>query len=197
MKKTISTIAVFLSVCVGLLGCNGFAPTVCDHEYTSIEIRRATHDAEGEMLYKCKKCDSKYTDFIPKLEKHVVPTAVLDETVSYARYYASAFSISVAELVSSAMPNYTMKHYTGNEAISKGYLSKSQIDSSVDLDDLYCSIISGDTMINPDIPYMTEYEKVAVKVWMIFDENDELINCGVELCENLKTCAILIMSRGY
>lgn len=171
--------------------------TACDHDYLPAITRQATYDAEGEMTYTCSKCDSTYTEVIAKLEKHVVPASVLDAAVSNARYRASAFSVSVGKLVNSAIDNYSLKHYTGEEAISKGYLKKDQIDSSVDIDYLYCSVISGETMINPDIPYLTEYEQEAVKVWMIFNENDELVNYGVELCSNLETYAILMMSSGY
>ena len=41
------------------------------------------------------------------------------------------------------------------------------------------------------------YEEEAVKVWMVFDENDELLNSGVTLCNNLQTCAILLMTSSY
>ena len=50
---------------------------------------------------------------------------------------------------------------------------------------------------HPDIPYMTEYEKEAVKAYMIFDDNGVFQEAGVKLCENLETCAILIMTTSY
>lgn len=205
MKKRCSLILVLLILTCQLIGCDAHdntSPTTvptteCSHNYSSVVTREATYDAAGILTYTCVKCQDSYTEEIPKLEKHVVPKSVLDNTVSNAKYKASAYSISVGRLVNSAMDGYTLKHYSGTEAISNGYLKRSQIDNSVDIDNLYCSIISGDTMVNPDIPYMTEYEQQAVKVWMIFDENDTLLNYGVELCDNLQTCAILIMTRGY
>ena len=202
MMKRCLYVLVLLMLIFQLVGCGAHdnmptTNTVCNHDYLSIVTREATYDAEGEMTYTCSKCNSTYTEVIAKLEKHVVPSAVLDKAVSNAKYYASPFSISVGRLVNSAVDNYKMKHYSGEDAIEKGFLKTSQIDSSVDIDYLYYTIISGDTMINPGIPYLTEYEPEAVKVWMVFNENDELLNYGVELCNNLETCAILIMTSGY
>ena len=200
MKKVVLMILSVFLVALHLTACSELGSvqnTVCEHEYSSLVTREPTYDAEGEITYTCSKCDSTYTESIEKLERHIVPATVLDSAVSNAKYSSGPFSITLGKLVNSAMSNYSMKHYTGDEALSKGYLNKSQIDSSVDINNLYCSIISGDTKVNPSIPYMTEYEDVAVKVWMIFDENDNLQNYGVELCSNLQTCAILIMSSSY
>lgn len=202
MKKRCLIILCALLLIVQLAGCStdgivnadSAKPSECEHSYTSVITKEATYDAEGEMTYSCTKCDSTYTEAIAKLEKHVVPASVLDSTVSSAKYYVSAFSISVAELVNSAMTNYELKHYTAEEAIEKGLLKKSDIGSSVDINYVYYSIVSGDTLLNPEIPYWTEYEEEAIKVWMIFNEDDELVNCGVELCKNLETCAIILMT---
>ena len=202
MKKTLLVLLIVMMLLQTGCGTSDSASTTpptaeCYHTYESTIIREATYDKTGLIQNTCTKCGDAYTEDIPKLEKHLVPESILAKAVSNTKYRASAFSISVGQLVNSAMDGYTLTHYTGQEAIDKGYLSKSNIDSSVDLDYLYCSIISGDTMMNPDIPYMTAYEPVAVKVWMIFDENETLLNSGVELCDNLQTCAILIMTRGY
>ena len=191
MKKKMLMV---LCVCL-IMSC--LSACGCKHEYTSSVTKEATYDAEGEITYVCSKCDHTYTESIEKLEKHVVPTSVLDNALSNAKYYSSPFSISVGKLVNSAMDNYKIKYLTGEEAIAEGYLSESDIDSSIDINYLYYAVISGDSMVNPDIPYMTEYEKEAVKVWMVFDENDELLNSGVTLCSNLQTCAILLMTSSY
>lgn len=190
MKKTL---LVVLSMVFAMLlaGCG------CEHEYISTITKEPTYEAEGETTYVCSKCDDTYTEPIEKLEKHIVPTSVLDNALSNAKYYSSPFSISVGKLVNSAMDNYEIEYLTGEEAISNGYLSEDEIDSSVNIDNLYYAIISGDYMVNPDIPYMTEYEEEAVKVWMIFDENDKLLSSGVTLCNNLQTCAFLIMTSSY
>ncbi len=203
--KRFFILCLAIILCFGIAGCSNQAAaeptdppeTVCNHNYTSVITREATYDAEGEMTYSCSKCDSTYTEVIAKLEKHIVPADVLNKSVSNAKYYVSAYSISVGKLVNSAVENYKITHYSGEDAIKNGFLKKSQIDSSVDCDYLYCTIISGDTMLNPEIPYLTEYEPEAVKVWTIFNENDELLNYGVELCDNLETCAIIIMTSGY
>lgn len=191
MRKLMTVAFCVLLIMTCLTACG------CEHEYISSVTKEATYDAEGEMTYVCSKCDDTYTESIEKLEKHVVPTSVLDNALSNAKYYSSPFSISVGKLINSAMDNYKIKYLTGEEAIAEGYLSESNIDSSIDIDYLYYAIISGDSMVNPDIPYMTEYEEEAVKVWMVFDENDELLNSGVTLCSNLRTCAILLMTSSY
>lgn len=193
MKKLFVAVLCAGFVMLQLSGCK----TLCEHQYTGTVTKEATYDEEGEMTYICEKCDSTYTEVIEKLERHIVSTSVLDSAVSSAKYSSGPFSISVGKLVNLSMPDYSMKHYTGEDAISNGYLNKNQIDSSVDINNVYCSIISGDTKVNPDIPYLTEYAEVAVKVLMVFDENDNLQNYSVELCSNLQTCAILIMSASY
>ena len=138
--------------------------TECDHSYMSVVTKDATYDQTGSITYTCEKCQDSYTEEIPKKEKHVVPNSVLDNAVSYAKYSVPPFSINVGKLINTAMPNYSGKHYTGEDAIAKGYLTRSQIDSSVNIDNVYCSIVSGDVMINPDIPYMTQYEEQALKI---------------------------------
>lgn len=192
MKKIFAMVLCVGFVMLQLSGC-----AVCEHQYTGTVKKEATYDEEGEMVYICDKCNSTYTEVIEKLERHIVSTSVLDSAVSSAKYSNGPFSISVGKLVNSCMSDYSMKHYTGEDAISNGYLNRNQIDSSVDINNVYCSIISGDTKVNPSIPYLTEYAEVAVKVMMVFDENDNLQDYGVELCNNLQTCAILIMSSGY
>lgn len=194
MKKTFAVVLCTVFVMLQLSGCGD---AVCEHEYAGTVTKEATYDEEGEMTYICSKCNSTYTEVIEKLERHIVPTTVLDSAVSNAKFNNGPFSISIGKLVNSCVSNYSMRHYTGEEAISKGYLNTNQIDGSVDINNVYCSIISGDTKVNPSIPYLTEYAEVAVKVWMIFDENDKLQNYGVELCNNLQTCAILIMTSSY
>ena len=126
--------------------------------------------------------------------KSTISTTILDEALSNSKYYSDPFSISVGKLVNATMDNYKITYMTGKESIEKGYVLESQVDESIDLDYFYYAVISGDTMVNPDIPYMTEYEEEAVKVWMYFDKNGNLLTSGVELCENLSTCAIIIMT---
>lgn len=191
MKKKMLMVLCVCLIMTCLSACG------CEHEYTSTVTKEPTYDASGERTYVCSKCDDAYIEPIEKLEKHIVPTSVLDNALSNSKYYSSPFSISVGKLVNSAMDNYKIKYLSGEKAIAEGYISESDIDSSIDINYLYYAIISGDSMVNPNIPYMTEYEKEAVKVWMIFDENDELLNSGVTLCENLQTCAILLMTSSY
>lgn len=191
MKKTMLMVlcACLIMTCLSACGC--------EHEYTSSVTKEPTYDSEGEMTYVCINCDHTYTEPIAKLEKHVVPTSVLDKALSNSKYSSGIFSMSIGELVNSAVDNYEIKYLTGEEAIEKGYINENDINDSVDIDYLYYAIVSGDCMINPDIPYMTNHEEEAVKVWMIFDENDKLLNSGVTLCSNLQTCAILLMTSSY
>lgn len=191
MKRMFLLILGLLLAVLPLSGCS------CDHEYNSTGIIEPTYETEGEETFTCSKCGDTYTVQIERRTQPVVPTSVLDAALSDAKYYASPFSISIGELVNSAMDNYQVEYLRGEDAIAKGYLSESDIDSSVDINYLYYAIISGDTMLNPDIPYMTEYEAEAVQVWMIFDENNNCQNSGVTLCNNLETCAMLLMSYSY
>mgnify|MGYP003292214995 CR=1 FL=1 len=194
MKKTV---AVLLCVClmVCLSACE--SGVFCEHTYTSSVTKEPTYEAEGETTYVCSKCGHTYTEPIAKLEKHVVPTSILDKALSNSQYSSGMFSMSVGELVNSAVKNYKIEYLTGEEAIQKGYLNKNDIDDSVDIDYLYYAIVSGECMLNMDIPYMTEYEEEAVKVWLIFDENDKLLNSGASLCQNLRGCAMQIMASSY
>ena len=191
MKKLMALTWCVILIMLCLTACG------CEHEYSCSATKEPTYDAQGEMTYICSKCGDTYTEPIEKLEKHIVPTPVLDNALSNAKYYSSPFSISVGKLVNSALDNYKIKYLTGEEAMAEGYISESDLDSSIDINYLYYAIISGDSMVTPDFPYMTEYEKEAVKVWMIFDEKDELLNSGVTLCSNLQTCAILLMTSSY
>lgn len=191
MKKTIAMILCVLLIMICMTACG------CKHEYTSSVTKEPTYDSTGEMTYVCSKCNKTYTESIEKLEKHVVPTSVLDDALSKSKYYSSPFSISVGKLVNSAMDNYKIKYLTGEDAIKAGIVAKNDIDSSIDINYLYYAIISGDTMMTPDMPYMTAYEEEAVIAWMIFDQNNQLVNSGVRLCDNLETCAILLMTSEY
>lgn len=128
-------------------------------------------------------------------EVEAIPTSVLDEALSNVRYYSNPFSIKLGQLVNSAMPDYQIKYLTCQEAIEQGYVLESEIDSEVNRDKFYYAIISGETQVNPNIPYLTEYEEEAAKVWLLFDDNNNLANSGVQLCTNLETCAIIIMTN--
>ncbi|MBR4099856.1 MAG: hypothetical protein IKK55_02575 [Clostridia bacterium] len=129
--------------------------------------------------------------------KSSIPTEVLDENLSNIRYESNPFSITIAKLVNSAMDGYKIKYLTCDEAIAEGYLNEDEIDAEVNRDKFYFAIISGETMVNPSIPNMTEHEDEAVIAWMIFDDNDKMVNSGVDLCNNLQTCAIILMTSSY
>jgi hypothetical protein len=92
MRKLMTVAFCLLLIMTCLTACG------CEHEYISSVTKEATYDAEGEMTYVCSKCDDTYTESIKKLEKHVVPTSVLDNSLSNAKYYSSPFSISVGNL---------------------------------------------------------------------------------------------------
>lgn len=188
MKRISAVVLSLVLIILMFAGCG------CEHDYSSSVVKEATYEAEGEMSYTCTNCGDSYTEVIAKLEKHVVPTEVLEETLANTRYQSSVFSISVEKLVEQAMDNYKVTYYSGEEAIEKGLVQESEIDASVDINYLYYGVISGDTMMNPEIPYMTRYEEKAIEVWMVFDESDQLVSSGITLCSNLQTCAILLMS---
>lgn len=200
MKKTIS-IGLTLVLCISFAGCKINPTTIdqpeddCNHQYTASVTKEASYESAGVMTYVCSLCNDTYTETIAKLEKPSVPTTVLDSAISKARYQSSMFSISVAELVNSAMDSYEITYLTGEEAVENGYISKEN--DSVNLDYVYYGIISGEAMSNPNIPHMTTYESEAVKVLMLFDENHQLQESTVSLCDNLETCAIILMTSTY
>ena len=68
---------------------------------------------------------------------------------------------------------------------------KGAVNAALSVEGLDFLVVLGDSV------GMTEYEKEAAVVWMIFDENNKLLNSGVDLCENLETCAIILMSSSY
>ena len=136
-------------------------------------------------------CDMKNV----KIIKSSISTEVLDKTLSNCKYRSDPFSISVGKLVNYAVDDYKIKWFHGQEVIDKGYVSENDIPQTADVDNLYFAIISGEAMINPEIPYMREHEEEAVKAWLLFDNNQNLIDSGIKLCGNLETCAIIIMTR--
>ena len=197
MKKTMLIALCLCLIMACLTACNSEVASQCEHDYTSSVTKEPTYDADGVKTYVCAKCNVTYTEPIKKLEKHVISTSELNNALSKLKYSSGIFTISIGELVNSAVDNYKIEYLIGEEIIEKGYLSESDINDSVNIDNLYYAIVSGDCMINPGVPYMTNYETEAVKAWMVFDENDQLLNSGVTLCSNLQTCAMLIMSSSY
>lgn len=201
MKRIILTILGTILAVLLLAGCSNnetYNTTVeCNHEYTSNVAKESTYESTGIMLYVCEKCEDAYTEEIEKLTKHILSTEVLDAALSKAKYHVSSFSISVGKLVNAAMDYYEIEYLTGEEAIAQGYLSTNNIDETINIDNLYYAIISGDCMQNPAYPYMTEYEQAAVTGWLLFDDNDKLMKSGISVCENLHTCAVFIMTSSY
>ena len=132
---------------------------------------------------------------VPEVTKPAVSETVLKNAVLSSKYHNSIFSMSVEELIRRCMDNPKVTYYHGQEIIELGFLQESQINESVDINNLYYAVISGDSMVNPELSYMYEYEEKAIEVWMVFDDSSNLLNSGVTLCENLSTCAVIIMSN--
>lgn len=188
MKKIIAILLSTL-VIVGLLaGCG------CEHQYTSKVTLEPTYEKEGEMTYYCNNCGDIYTEAIPMLERHIIPETVLNDSLSGIKYQAGPFTINLGTLINAGVSNYEITYLPAEEAISQGYLSRSDIDSSADIDLVYYVVVSGDTKINPEIPYYTEYNEEAVVGWMSFDESDNLVLYKLAVCKNLQTYAILYAS---
>ena len=91
----------------------------------------------------------------------------------------------VGHIVTAAMDKFDIQYMTGKEAIAQGYLSEDELDDSIDLNYVYCAIISGYVMPNPEYPDYTYYNEEAVKCWMVFDEDDQLQDYDVTLCGDL------------
>ena len=185
---------ILMSAFVLLLFAGCSSVHQCEHQYTSVVTKEPDYENDGEAIYTCSECGDTYTETIDKLVKRTLSTTVLDAALSSIRYYSGPFSISLGELIPAAIKGYTIKYYRGEDAIEKGYISKSDFDSGVDINNVYYAVVSGNTMVNPDIPYLTNYVSGAVKTSMIFDDNDQLVSANVSLCSDLQTCAILMMT---
>ncbi len=201
MRKFISLFLSSIIVVLVFVGCSEpskSSDTSCDHQYACSFTKQPTYEEEGINRFTCSKCGITYVEKIAKLEKPVVPTEILDKTLSELKYRSGMFSISLGKLVNLAIDNYKIEHMSGEEAVEKGYIKQADINTNkINVTFLYYVIISGDTMINPEIPYYTAYEKEAVRVWMEFDEQNNFKQAGMTLCENLQTFAILTMSASY
>lgn len=194
MKKIISMTLMLAFALMLFSGC--VSNRQCDHQYISSITKEPDYENEGEKVYTCSECGDTYSETIEKLVRRTLSTTVLDAALSSIRYYSGPFSISLGNLIPAAMEDYNIQYYTGEDAIEKGYISKRDFDSSVDINNVYYAVVSGNTMVNPDIPYLTNYVAGAVKTSMIFDDNDQLVSANVTLCSNLQTCAILLMTSG-
>ena len=195
MKKVI---ALFLCAVTMLLSFAGCAPKVpeCEHDYTSRVVKKATYEEEGQIEYFCKICEDIYMEAIPKKVLRVIPNATLTDALSNIKFKNGMFSIGLGELVNRAVGNYDLTFVHGEEAIREGYIQKSDLERDVDPNYVYYVAVSGDVMVSPEIPYYTIYSATAIKGWMQFDENNKVVAYNLTLCENLRTCAILLMS-GY
>ena len=201
MKKTILFFISLFVVMPMISACNfELIPdpnAECKHNYISSMTEPPTEVSEGETMYICNKCGDIRKEAIPKVVKHVISNAVLNDAISNCRYYWNNFSITVGKLVNARMDSYEVNYISGEEALSKGYISENNIDESVSIDNVYYGVISGYAMVNPNLPHYTEYEEKAVEVLMIFDDNDKLISSEVRLCRNLQTCAAIMMTSSY
>lgn len=192
MKRKIAILLCTVSLLLTFAGCG----PKCEHEYISKVTKEATYEAEGEMEYTCSKCGDVYTEATAKKEKHIVPTDILVDAFSYIKFENGMFSMGIGELVNRAVSNYDLEFIPGEEAIEKGYIKKSEFGSDVDINYVYYVVVSGDVMVNPEIPYYTTYYDTAIKGWMLFDESDNLDQYNISICKDLQTCAILLMA-GY
>ena len=119
---------------------------------------------------------------------------VLESAMKDCIYRMDPFSISVGELLRKAVSGASVIYYNGDEMIEHGICGEDDIDPSIDKNNVYYAIISGEVMQNPDIPYMTQHEDKAMIVLMVFDENQNVESYDVQLSETLRICAIQIMT---
>ena len=190
MRKLIAILLCAVVMLTSLVGCT----PKCEHDYIAEVTKEATYDAEGQTQYTCSKCGDTYTEAIAKKEHHIIPTDTVNEAFSYIKYESGIFSMYLGDLVQKGIKNYKLQYFTAEEAIEKGYMKRSDFGSDVDLDYVYYVLVAGDVMVNPDIPYYTTYFEKAIAGTMVFDENDELAEYSISICESLRTCAILLMS---
>lgn len=204
MKKTVriiialllTTASLVLSSC-GNVESAGNENTVketekCRHSYVSSVIKEPTLKEEGKVEYTCSICGDKFTE---QLEKKTVSDDTLMRDFYNCTYDYSVFRITAKEILTYGVSNYELERGTGREAIEGGYLKKSDLDSSVDIDLLYVINVSGNCMVNPELPYYTTFEKQGMTALLLYDNNGKLARSELILCENLRTYALLRMSR--
>ncbi len=199
MKKFISVfICVFLLVSFASCGSGNKKKECVEHSYTSSIIKEASYDEAGEMLYVCEKCSYSYTQVIEQMTKHTVPDDILNDVLSDMRYEISQqFSIPMGQLINYSIDGYKLQYYSVEEALSLGYLFEGDLPETADEDMVYIAVVSGNTKVNPEIPYMTEYEDQALVAYMEFDENNNLIDYGYDACSNLQNCALIMFSSSF
>lgn len=172
--------------------------TCADHNYTSSVAKEASYDSAGEMLFVCESCGHTYTQVIEQLTKPTVPNETLDKALSDMRYDISQqFSIPMGQLINYSIDGYKLQYYSVDEALSLGYLFEDDLPETADKDMVYIAVVSGNTKVNPEIPYMTEYEDQALVAYMEFDENNNLIDYGYDACSNLRNCALIMFSSSF
>lgn len=181
MKKLIC-ILITLSFCLTLISCG---EKTSPEENPDAPSKESTEETTVEET----------TEFD---NREYVMNNVLTAILSNLKYgIGSGFSISVGELANSFIENYDLQYYTAEEAIEKGYMQESDIEGIESTENFYFFAISGDTMRNPDIPYLTAYNDPAMCGWILLDENNSLEDYGINLCDDLHTCAVMKMTSGF
>lgn len=127
-------------------------------------------------------------------ESDGIPTYILDDVLSNIKYNVGGpFSMTIGELVNSAMPDYQIQYLTGEEAIAQGY-ADSSLENEADINNVYCAIISGNTTPNPYMPNIATYQKEAVVSIMIFNDNNQLLDHNTKICQDLEKCIMVLVS---
>ena len=103
----------------------------------------------------------------------------------------------VGHIVTAAMDKFDIRYLTGKDAVAQGYLSKDELDDSVDLNYVYYAIVSGDMAFSPEYLDNTEYNEEAVKCWMVFDEDDQLQDYHIDLCLDLTSYFMDMTDKVY
>ena len=108
-----------------------------------------------------------------------------------ARYGDGTFSISIEELIARGFDDYEIEVYNYQDAAERGYASATG--DSKTLEHLKVFVVSGNVRVNPDVQHYVVYKEAAIIVYLIFDDNDNLTDTKVFLCDELSTCAALLM----
>ena len=191
LRKTAATLSIVLTLAIVFVTVICADPIVGTYNYSY----SGSYSGESNTNHSA----SENNDPLPTT--HTISKSVLDRAIRSFKLTTGIWTISLQNLIVAAIPDYEITYYKGEEAISEGFVSESEIDavatSSYDLDYVYFAVVSGDTMTNPSLKYVTKYEENAVRIIMIFDQNDQLIDGGYYICDSLSTFALLYTSEGY
>lgn len=144
--------------------------------------------------FKYVRIDIISSEFAP--EFHDVPEDVINDAFDSMYYTYAGFKINIRDLLDECAIN-TEGYF---EALREGEWLSEYLDEvdekgySEYLSTSYLVTIHGDIMRNPDVPNLYNEDVDIIKVILVFNDKDKLIDSWIaETCSDFNTCAVLTM----